>query len=433
MPALGVPASVVLSKPWNSKPEQRRPIAGGFQRRASFSPSPSSLGDYDLYDLLGLDCSSDQSQIKSAYRRLQKRCHPDITGPAGHDMAIFLNEAYALLSDPRSRSAYDEIRARTADLQGFTGRPLYSVWCGPETEPRAVFVDEVRCVGCLKCALVARKTFAIETVYGRARAVGQWADPEEKILDAIDACPVDCISIVDRSDLPALEHLMSKQPRGQVCASGAAAGGNVFSDAKKFQKRLREASREDSARDFAVRGIRSMANFWFRNSGSSSAVARLELTSAVEDHAKRLQDAAARRKAEGSVKFAGDGDEYWTPIVLPSPPRISADGDSIRRFDPEEKEKKKSKIEGSSSRGNRSMPAIRWIPEFVAAVAAGVAGADGGGGGTGGGLEQHIGGPAAVEIVNSYWLQALLAGIAWYIVAAGAVGLISLALGRTQD
>jgi len=50
-------------------------------------------------------------------------------------------------------------------------------------------VDEVKCVGCLKCALCAEKTFAIETAYGRARVVAQWADPESKIKEAIEACP----------------------------------------------------------------------------------------------------------------------------------------------------------------------------------------------------------------------------------------------------
>ena len=69
----------------------------------------SSITEFDLYDLLGIDSSSDQSQIKLAYRSLQKRCHPDIAGPAGHDMAIILNEAYATLSDPNSRLVYDQV------------------------------------------------------------------------------------------------------------------------------------------------------------------------------------------------------------------------------------------------------------------------------------------------------------------------------------
>lgn len=80
------------------------------------------------------------------------------------------------------------------DLLGYTGRPIYSTWCGSESEERAIFVDEVKCVGCLKCALFAGKTFAVESAYGRARVVAQWADPQHKINQAIAACPVDCIS-----------------------------------------------------------------------------------------------------------------------------------------------------------------------------------------------------------------------------------------------
>lgn len=74
------------------------------------SSSSSPITDFDLYDLLGIDRSSDKSQIKAAYRALQKRCHPDIAGDPGHDMAIILNEAYKLLSDPISRQAYDKVK-----------------------------------------------------------------------------------------------------------------------------------------------------------------------------------------------------------------------------------------------------------------------------------------------------------------------------------
>ena len=76
---------------------------------SSSNNSSWSIADLDLYDLLGVHSSSEQRDIKSAYRSLQKRCHPDIAGPAGHDMAIILNDAYALLSDPSSRLAYDKV------------------------------------------------------------------------------------------------------------------------------------------------------------------------------------------------------------------------------------------------------------------------------------------------------------------------------------
>lgn len=77
--------------------------------RASGSSHHSPITEFNLYELLGVDASSDRTQIKEAYRALQKRCHPDIAGPAGHDMAIVLNDAYALLCDPNSRMAYDKV------------------------------------------------------------------------------------------------------------------------------------------------------------------------------------------------------------------------------------------------------------------------------------------------------------------------------------
>jgi ferredoxin len=180
------------------------PSSGGSSNRGGgggYTPGGGVRGswvsDYDLYELLGVERSSPQSEIKAAYRSLQKRCHPDVAGAAaGHDMAVVLNEVYALLSDPAARLAYDHERARRSEFAGYTGRPLYSSWLGPDAERRAVFVDEVRCVGCLKCALHAPRTFAVESVYGRARVVAQWADDEDRVADAISTCPVDCISYV---------------------------------------------------------------------------------------------------------------------------------------------------------------------------------------------------------------------------------------------
>jgi len=35
---------------------------------------------------------ADPSQIKSAYRKLQKKVHPDIAGEQGHEMSMLLNK-----------------------------------------------------------------------------------------------------------------------------------------------------------------------------------------------------------------------------------------------------------------------------------------------------------------------------------------------------
>jgi ferredoxin len=70
---------------------------------------------------------------------------------------------------------------------------------------RGVYVDEVTCIGCCHCALVARNTFFIEEGYGRSRAFRQDGDVEEVIQEAIDTCPVDCIHWVDYTRLKQLE------------------------------------------------------------------------------------------------------------------------------------------------------------------------------------------------------------------------------------
>eukprot|EP01018_Ginkgo_biloba_P011497 Gb_23863 [translate_table: standard] len=259
---------------------KRKPLQSSIRCALPNGLDVHELG-YDLYDLLGIDNSAGHQQIRTAYRWLQKKCHPDIAGPNGHDMAILLNQAYSVLSDPNARSAYDQSRASAMEFKGYTGQPLYSKWFGSASENRAVFVDEVKCVGCLKCALLAPKTFSIETVYGRARAVGQWAENEETVEDAIKACPVDCISWVDRTSLPALEFLMSKQPRVAVRMNSNSSVGarvsNVFVDVEKFLRKFKKE--EEKASKFQIdlcdfKGLDSPIQRFLRPKLNISAVSR---------------------------------------------------------------------------------------------------------------------------------------------------------------
>ena len=61
----------------------------------------------DYYSILEVPMSACAEQIKQSYRRLVRLYHPDIN--KGHeDIRIKqLNEAYAVLSDPIKRTAYD--------------------------------------------------------------------------------------------------------------------------------------------------------------------------------------------------------------------------------------------------------------------------------------------------------------------------------------
>ncbi|MGQ4648549.1 DnaJ domain-containing protein [Lyngbya aestuarii] len=68
------------------------------------------LDPNSYYALLGLHPSASPIEIRRAYRELSKRYHPDTTElPAKTATTKFqrLNEAYATLSNPERRSAYD--------------------------------------------------------------------------------------------------------------------------------------------------------------------------------------------------------------------------------------------------------------------------------------------------------------------------------------
>ena len=72
---------------------------------------------------------------------------------------------------------------------------------GGQLHEKAVWVDESTCIGCRYCANVASNTFLIEPHYGRSRVIRQDGDKTERIQEAIDTCPVDCIHWVRFEDL----------------------------------------------------------------------------------------------------------------------------------------------------------------------------------------------------------------------------------------
>src|SRR5262245_1731434 len=64
----------------------------------------------DYYEVLGLSRGASDQELKNAFRRLAKDCHPDRN--AGDKSAEHkfkeLNEAYEALKDPQKRAAYDQ-------------------------------------------------------------------------------------------------------------------------------------------------------------------------------------------------------------------------------------------------------------------------------------------------------------------------------------
>ena len=62
----------------------------------------------NYYSILGVSPDSTESEIKSAYRSLARKYHPDIN-PKGGDKFKEIYEAYETLSDPKKKFQYDTI------------------------------------------------------------------------------------------------------------------------------------------------------------------------------------------------------------------------------------------------------------------------------------------------------------------------------------
>ena len=77
----------------------------------------------DYYETLGVSKTASEDEIRSAFRKLARKYHPDVAKAkdkaAAEEKFKQINEAYEVLSDPEKRKKYDQLGANWNQPGGF--------------------------------------------------------------------------------------------------------------------------------------------------------------------------------------------------------------------------------------------------------------------------------------------------------------------------
>lgn len=85
----------------------------------------------DYYAVLGVSNDASESEIKKAFRRKARECHPDVCGDHdAEDRFKAVNEAYDVLSDPAKREMYDRYGTVDPRAAGGHGPDLGDIFGG---------------------------------------------------------------------------------------------------------------------------------------------------------------------------------------------------------------------------------------------------------------------------------------------------------------
>ncbi|KAB5527550.1 hypothetical protein DKX38_021397 [Salix brachista] len=297
---------------WGVLNSKRRDL--GRVRVATDSSASSDAVADDYYAVLGLLPDATPEQIKKAYYSCMKACHPDLSGNGtdSTNFCMFINDVYAVLSDPLQRMIYDEIH-------GFALTAMNPFFDDSSQKDHA-FVDEFSCIGCKNCANVAPDVFGIEEDFGRARVYSQCGDPQ-LVQQAIESCPVDCIHWTSAAQLSLLEDEMRRVERVNVALmlSGmGSAGADVFRMAcSRWEKR--QAKMLDQARIRMMKQKDSdkkgsyWSDLWGNPKENQSSGKRIE--EEIKERARRAA-AAARRWREYSRKGVDKPPTFKLPEAI---------------------------------------------------------------------------------------------------------------------
>ncbi|KAK3758665.1 hypothetical protein RRG08_016634 [Elysia crispata] len=101
---------------WTCFPRQSCIKLEDHRKSSLFIPCRCMSNTKNHYEVLGLGKNASSEDIRAAFLRRSKECHPDInrSNPENHRQFVQVNEAYSVLSRPQARKYYDSTLDRSS-------------------------------------------------------------------------------------------------------------------------------------------------------------------------------------------------------------------------------------------------------------------------------------------------------------------------------